>query len=70
MAAGILRIQSFEARRSAPAAGVTVTITGQGFSASRLSAQRHRYNFGSRRLDSIRQNGRRRIACRSQQKPR
>ena len=37
MAAGILRIQSFEARRSAPAAGVTVTITGQGFSASRLT---------------------------------
>src|SRR5699024_7051022 len=37
MAAGILRIQSFEARQSAPAAGVTVTITGQGFSASRLT---------------------------------
>ncbi len=37
MAAGILRIQSYAARQSAPVAGVTVTITGSDFNASRIT---------------------------------
>ena len=37
MAEGILRIQSYAARQSAPMAGVSVTVTGDGFTASRLT---------------------------------
>ena len=37
MAAGILRIQSYAARQSAPVAGVNVTVTGEGFTVSRLT---------------------------------
>lgn len=37
MAAGILRIQSYAARQSAPMAGVSVTVTGEGFALSRLT---------------------------------
>ena len=37
MAAGTLRIQSYAARQSAPVAGVNVTVTGEGFTVSRLT---------------------------------
>lgn len=37
MATGILRIQSFAARQSAPVPEVTVVVTGDGFTASRLT---------------------------------
>lgn len=37
MAAGILRVQSYAARQSAPMAGVNITITGEGFTLSRLT---------------------------------
>ena len=39
MAAGILRIHSYAARRSAPMAGVSVTVTGEGFTASRVTGE-------------------------------
>ena len=35
MATGILRIQAFAARQSSPVEGVTVTITGDGFTVTR-----------------------------------
>ena len=37
MATGILRIQAFAARQSSPVEGVTVNITGDGFTASRTT---------------------------------
>ena len=37
MATGILRIQAFAARQSSPVEGVTVTITGDGFTVTRLT---------------------------------
>ena len=37
MATGILRIQSFAARESAPMPGVSVTVTGDGFTTSRVT---------------------------------
>lgn len=37
MATGILRIQAFAARQSAPVEGVTVNITGDGFTATRTT---------------------------------
>ena len=37
MATGILRIQAFAARQSSPVEGVTVTVTGDGFTATRLT---------------------------------
>lgn len=37
MAKGILRIQAFAARQSSPVEGVTVTVSGDGFTASRLT---------------------------------
>ena len=37
MATGILRIQAFAARLSAPGEGVTVTIVGDGFTAARMT---------------------------------
>ena len=39
MAAGILRIHSYAARRSAPMAGVSVTVTGEGFTVSRVTGE-------------------------------
>ena len=39
MAAGILRIHSYAARRSAPMADVSVTVTGEGFTASRVTGE-------------------------------
>ena len=39
MAAGILRIHSYAARRSAPMAGVSVTVTGEGFTSSRVTGE-------------------------------
>ena len=35
MATGILRIQAFAARQSSPVEGVTVTVTGDGFTVTR-----------------------------------
>ena len=37
MAAGILRIQCYAARQSAPMAGVSITVTGEGFAADRVT---------------------------------
>ena len=37
MATGILRIQAFAARQSSPVEGVTVTVSGNGFTATRLT---------------------------------
>ena len=37
MATGILRIQAFAARQSAPVEGVTVNIVGDGFTAARMT---------------------------------
>ena len=37
MATGILRIQAFAARQSSPVEGVTVTVSGDGFTATRLT---------------------------------
>ena len=37
MAAGILRIQCYAARQSAPMAGVSITVTGDGFAVSRVT---------------------------------
>ena len=37
MATGILRIQSFAARQSAPVSEVSVVVTGSNFNASRLT---------------------------------
>lgn len=37
MATGILRIQAFAARQSSPVEGVTVNITGDGFTAVRTT---------------------------------
>ena len=37
MATGILRIQTFAARESAPMPGVTVQVTGDGFTTSRVT---------------------------------
>lgn len=37
MATGILRIQAFAARQSSPVEGVTVTVSGSGFTATRLT---------------------------------
>ena len=37
MATGILRIQAFAARQSAPVDGVTVNIVGDGFTAARMT---------------------------------
>ena len=37
MTTGILRIQAYQARQSAPAEGVAVNITGDGFTASRTT---------------------------------
>lgn len=34
---GILRIQAFAARQSSPVEGVTVTVSGDGFTATRLT---------------------------------
>ena len=34
---GILRIQAFAARQSSPVEGVTVTVSGNGFTATRLT---------------------------------
>ena len=37
MATGILRIQAFAARQSSPIEGVTVNVSGDGFTATRLT---------------------------------
>ena len=37
MAAGILRIQCYAARQSAPMAGVSITVTGEGFATDRVT---------------------------------
>ena len=37
MATGILRIQAFAARQSSPVEGVTVSVSGDGFTATRLT---------------------------------
>ena len=41
MATGILRIQAFAARQSSPVEGVTVTITGDGFTVTRRTDPHH-----------------------------
>mgnify|MGYP006896389257 CR=1 FL=1 len=38
---GILRIQAFAARQSSPVESVTVTVSGDGFTATRLTERRH-----------------------------
>ena len=42
MATGILRIQAFAARQSSPIEGVTVNVSGNGFTATRLTPEKPR----------------------------
>ena len=47
MATGILRIQAFAARQSSPIEGVTVNVSGNGFTATRLNDVSTAFTFFS-----------------------